>query len=141
MILCNKGIYGKRSQVRLLVSHRHVLWVDVYIRHFSWGKEKYIGTFQRSENQNIQRFTKGLQSLAFMRIVGVESTEMVGERSRKELVGEVEKWKQRGKVWKKLEKGDIANYITKLHGFDLDVTNSMVNSWKDGKVKVNGVSF
>ena len=66
---------------------------------------------------------------------------MVGECSRKKHVGEVDKWKNRGKVWEKLEKGGIANYIAKLHGFDLDVTNSMVNSWKDGKVKVNGVSF
>ena len=66
---------------------------------------------------------------------------MVGERIRKEPVGDVEKWRNMGKVWEKLEKGGIAKYITKLHGFDLDVTNSLVNSWKEGKVKVNGVSF
>lgn len=76
-----------------------------------------------------------------MRIVGAESEEMVGERSRKEPVGEVDKWKNRGKVWEKLEKGGIANYIAKLHGFDPEVTNNMVNSWKDGKVKVNAVLF
>ena len=29
----------------------------------------------------------------------------------------------------------------KLHGFDQEVTNSMVSSWKDGRVKVNGVHF
>ena len=66
---------------------------------------------------------------------------MVVEQSRKEPVGEVKKWKQRAKVWENLEKGGIENYIAKLHGFDLDFTNSMVTSWKDGKVKVNGVSF
>ena len=56
-------------------------------------------------------------------------------------MGEVEKWRNRGKAWDKLEKGGISKYIAKLHGFDLEVTNIMVNSWKDGKVKVNGVSF
>ena len=76
-----------------------------------------------------------------MRIVRVENSEMVGERSRKEPIGEAKKWKQREKVWEKLEKGGIANYIAKLHSFDPVVTNSMVNSWKDGKVKVDGVSF
>ena len=53
-----------------------------------------------------------------MRIVGVDSAKMVGERCRKESVGEVEKWRSRGKVWDKLEKGGIARYIAKLHGFD-----------------------
>ena len=66
---------------------------------------------------------------------------MVGECSRKKHVGEVDKWKNRGKVWEKLEKGCIANYIEKLHSFDPKVKNRMVNLWKDGKVKVNGVSF
>ena len=76
-----------------------------------------------------------------MIIVGVESAEMVGERCRKEPVGEAKKQRSRGKFWDKLEKGGIAKYIAKLHGFDLEVTNNMVNSWKDGKVKVNDVSF
>ena len=66
---------------------------------------------------------------------------MVGEHCRKEPVGEAEKWRSGGKVWDKMEKGGIATYITKLHGFDQEVTNNMVNSWKDGKVKVNGVTF
>ena len=75
-----------------------------------------------------------------MRIFSVENTKMVGERSRKEPVGEAKKWKQRTKVWEKLEKGEIANYIAKLHGYDPVITNSMVNLWKDGTVKVNGAS-
>ena len=66
---------------------------------------------------------------------------MVGEHYRKELVGEAEKWRNRGKVWDKLEKGGITKYIAKLHGFDPEFVNNMVNSWKDGKVKVNGVTF
>ena len=66
---------------------------------------------------------------------------MVGEHIRKEPMGEVEKWKNRGKVWEQLEKGGIAKYIAKIHGFDPDVTNNMVNLWKEGKVKVNGVYF
>lgn len=66
---------------------------------------------------------------------------MVGECSRKEPVGEVDKWRNKVKVWEILEKGGIANYIAKLHGFDLEVTNSMVHFWKDGKVKVNDFTF
>ena len=57
---------------------------------------------------------------------------MVGERSKKELVGEVEKWRKRTKVWDRLEKGGIARYIDKIHGYDKEVTKIMVNSWKDG---------
>ena len=53
----------------------------------------------------------------------------------------MEKWRSRGKVWDKLEQGRITRYIMKLHGFDQEVTNSMVSLWKDGRVKVNGVSF
>ena len=66
---------------------------------------------------------------------------MVGECIRKEPMGEVEKWKNMGKVWEQLEKGGIAKYIAKLYYFDLEVTNHMVNTLKEGKVKVNGVSF
>jgi hypothetical protein len=82
-----------------------------------------------------------LQKLEFMRIVEAKIEDMAGEHSSKEPTGEVEKWNKKGKVWKKLEKGGVANYFAKLHGFDPEVTNSMVNSWKDGKVKVNGVLF
>ena len=39
-----------------------------------------------------------------------------------------------------MEKGGIALYIENLHGFDKDVTNIMVNSWKAGHVKIDGVS-
>ena len=67
--------------------------------------------------------------------------EMVGEQSRREMLGEVDKWKQRTKVWEKLEKVGIANYIAKLHGYDFAITNLMVNSWKDGRVKIYGVSY
>lgn len=76
-----------------------------------------------------------------MRIVGVESAEMVREWNRNEPVGEAKKWKEREKVWEKLEKGGIASYIAKIYGFDPEVTNCMVNSWKDRRVKVNGVAF
>ena len=76
-----------------------------------------------------------------MRIISAENTKIVGERSRKEPVGEVEKWKQRTKVWEKLEKGGIANYIAKLHGYNPAITNTMVNSWKYRRVKLDGVSF
>ena len=38
-----------------------------------------------------------------MRVEGVQSDDMVGERCRKEVVGEIEKWRSREKVWEKLE--------------------------------------
>lgn len=76
-----------------------------------------------------------------MRIVSAVIAEMVGERSRKEPIGKEKKWKQRTKVWEKLEKGGIAKYIAKLHGYDPAITDLMVNSWKDGSVKVDGVSY
>ena len=56
-------------------------------------------------------------------------------------MGDFEKWRSREKVWEKLEQGGITSYITKLHGFDQEVTKIMVGSWKDGRVKVNGVYF
>ena len=48
---------------------------------------------------------KCLQCVVLMRIEGVQSAEMVGERCRKEPVGEIEKWRIREKVWEKLEQG------------------------------------
>ena len=44
------------------------------------------------------------------------------------------------KVQNRLEKGGIVWYIENLHGFDKDVTNLMVNSWKVGRVKIDEVS-
>jgi len=76
-----------------------------------------------------------------MRIVSMQSVEMVGERCRKEPVGEIGKWRSREIFWEKLEQGEITRYILKLHGFDQEVTNSIVKSWKDGSFRVNGVSF
>lgn len=99
--------------------------------------------FHEPNNINITIFSdaNNLQSLGLMRIVEVEPEDMTRERSRKELVGEVEKWKNKGRVWKELEKGGVANFFENLHSFEPEVTNSMVNSWNNGKVKVNGVSF
>ena len=51
------------------------------------------------------------------------------------------KWRSREKVWEKLVEGRVTNYIMKLHGFNQEVTKSMVESWKDDRVKVNGVFF
>ena len=53
---------------------------------------------------------------------------MVGEPIRKEPVGEVDKWKHRGKVWNQLETSGISKYIEKLHGYDSEVMNNMVKS-------------
>ena len=43
---------------------------------------------------------------------------MVGERYRKESVGDFEKWRNREKMWEKIEEGEVTNYIMKLHGFN-----------------------
>ena len=61
-----------------------------------------------------------------MRIEGLQSVDMVGKRCRKELMGEFEKWRSREKVWEKLEQGEITRYIMKLHGFNQEMTKSMV---------------
>ena len=53
---------------------------------------------------------------------------MVGERSRRELSGEVKKWKEKEKVWHKLEKGSITRFLEKLHGFYVEVTKLMVDT-------------
>lgn len=66
---------------------------------------------------------------------------MVGERIQKEPTGECEKWKNKTKVWNQLEKGGIAKFIECIHGFDPKVMNNFIKTWKDGRVKVNGVSF
>ena len=44
------------------------------------------------------------------------------------------------KVWHKLEKGDITRFLEKLHGFDVEVTKLMLDTWKNGRVKIDGVT-
>lgn len=66
---------------------------------------------------------------------------MAGERARREPDGNAEKWKMKKKVWARLSKGGLAGYIDKLHGHDPNVTNLMVNSWKEGRVKIDGVHY
>lgn len=135
----HNGFFGFRKHVRLTLSFRHALWVKIIFLCLCF----YEGNFYGPKNSNSTKIliVKELQRLEFMRIVEAKMEEMTGEQSRKEPVGEVEKWKKKGKAWKKLEKGGVANYFGKLHGFDPEVTNNLVNSWKDDKVKVNGVSF
>lgn len=53
---------------------------------------------------------------------------MVRERIRREPWGEIEKWKEKEKVWHKLEKGGITRYMEKLHGYDTGVTEVMVDT-------------
>lgn len=64
---------------------------------------------------------------------------MVGERHRRELEEEVEKWKKHLKVWEKLRECDISSFIENLHGRDLKITNLIVKTWREGKVKIDGV--
>lgn len=64
----------------------------------------------------------------------------VGERIRREPWGETESWKEKGKVWKKLQKGGITSFMERLHGFDAGVTKIMVENWQNKKVKIDGVS-
>ena len=66
---------------------------------------------------------------------------MVGERHHRELEGEAEKWKRISKVWEKLREGDITSFIKKLHGWDPKITDLIIKSWKDGKVKIDVIEF
>ena len=53
----------------------------------------------------------------------------------------MEKWKIRSKVWEKLREGSILFFIKKLHGWDRKITDLMVKTWRDGKLKIDGVDF
>ena len=65
---------------------------------------------------------------------------MIGKRSRKEPMREAKTWRKRLKVWNKLEKIGIMRFIEKLHGFDKEITKLMLNTWKEGHTKLDGVS-
>ena len=39
-----------------------------------------------------------------------------------------------------MEKDGITRFIEKLHSFNKKITKLMVNSWKDGCIKINGVT-
>lgn len=54
---------------------------------------------------------------------------MVSERSRREPSGEAKNWKNKRKVWHKLDKGGITKFFEKLYGFDVEITKLMVDSW------------
>ena len=71
----------------------------------------------------------------------IEENSMVGERHRKELKDEAQKWKRRTKVWNFLKKGEIISYIECLHGWKPSVTKSMVKNQNEGMVEINGVEF
>lgn len=45
------------------------------------------------------------------------------------------------KVWAKLNKGGIANFIENLHGWKSVVIELMVNTWKDGKIMIDDITF
>ena len=137
--MSHKGCIGKCKRWNLLLSIRHISWVEFYICSLCFCKVNFFGILLIHNVSYL--LVKNLQCIVHMRIVGVQSVEMVGEWCRKQPMGEVEKWRSRGKVWDKLEQGGISRWITKLHGFDQEVTNNMVSSWKDSRVKVNGVSF
>ena len=47
---------------------------------------------------------------------------------RREPWGEAERWKEKGKVWCKLEKGGITRLMERLHDFDAGVTKVMVDT-------------
>ena len=62
--------------------------------------------------------------------IGLEEPKvtMVGERIRRDPWGEAERWKEKGKVWRKLEKGGITIFMEKLHDFNTGVTKVMVDT-------------
>ena len=67
----------------------------------SWSKDNSFNILLNYRGPH--HVMKCLQCVVLMRIKGVQSAEMVGERCRKELVGDIEKWRSKEKVWKKLE--------------------------------------
>ena len=116
-----KGIIWSYAEPPLLHNH-------VYERHEqkearNKPKNTRINTLIPSVfcNSDLYKIAKGL-GLAKPNIA------MVGERIRREPWGEAEKWKENGKVWRKLQKGSITRFMEKLHGFDVGVTKAMVES-------------
>ena len=63
---------------------------------------------------------------------------MIGERSVKEPMREAKTWRKRSKIWNKLEKSGIVRFIEKIHGFNKEITKLMVNTWKEGMLKLMG---
>ena len=39
-----------------------------------------------------------------------------------------------------MEKGGITRFLEKLHGFDVEITKLMVDTWKNGRVKIGSVT-
>lgn len=66
---------------------------------------------------------------------------MVGERHRRELEDEAQKWHRHSKVWNILKKGEIMNFIELFHGWKPSITRSMVKRWNEGIFKIDGVDF
>ena len=135
-IFCNKVDYRINMCQWDFVPPQYALLIELIIDISLLETDIFLGTFKRKRFQLFQ----GMQSTGKKSISG-EKGMVVGERIRKEPVGEAEKWKGREAVWKQLERGGISKYIEKLHGYDPKVTNKMVKYWKDRKVKVNGTYF
>ena len=89
---CHHWFCGFRKLKGLPQSFQHIR-KDVTI--FS-NKKYFHGPIIR--NSSILPNANNLQRLGLMRIVDSEPEEMAGERSRKEPVGDVQKWKNKGKV-------------------------------------------
>ena len=132
----SKGINencGKVMSYYHFVYSQHILWVSslLPIKKDIGKKDSVKQKIQKEEDsEGIENWSK----------VFLQEIKMVSVRSRKESVGEVEKWRKRTKVQNRLEKGEITQYIEKIHGYDKEVTKIMVKSQKDGHVKIDGVS-
>ena len=99
----------------------HILWVSFLlpIKKDIGKKDNVKRKVQREEDsEGTENWSK----------IFLQEIKMVGERSRKELTEEVEKWRKGTKVWNRLEKGKIMWCIEKLHVHDKEVTKIMVNS-------------
>lgn len=122
-------------KMMLHMSVHHVLWAIYFLMCKSSLKRR------EAKNWRGKRKKKGEGIAEFMHQEIYLGIDMVGKRIRREPEGEAEMQKQKTKVWNKLSQGGIANYITKLHGHDSSVTNLMVNTWKDGRVNIDRVSY
>lgn len=128
-------------------------WYGLNQRYHNWGALQHV--FWENNNSYYNFFTEDRgkynlcekkQFLAYhirrtQRNCSFFCNIMVRERHRKEPKEELEKWKRRSKVWEKLREGSISTFIRKIHDWDPKITYLMVKSWKDGKVKIDGIDF
>lgn len=69
----------------------------------------------------------------------------MGGDLRREELDNISRWKEMPKVWTKLEKGFLMNFMEKLVNYNKDWVNRAVSkiteNWSNGSFKIHGVRF